>query len=112
MQLLQSLDYYFDEDRIDPGWHTHVEGDDSVLTIAVEPPTATVFVEMLNEGADDVWRPVVAHVVGEGEYLLPRAAPDDEVWRIPPGSLVRCEVRGDDLYALAGRPWRSGSTEL
>ena len=105
MDLGQSLEAYFDEDRIDPGWHTHIEGEDpSVLTIAIEPPTATVYVELLDEGVSPVWRPVTAHIIEDGEYLLPPSAPSDEHWKFAPSSVVRCEVRDGDLYATEGRP--------
>jgi hypothetical protein len=35
--LKLSLDYYFDEDEIDPGWHMHIGSDSEQLTIAIEP---------------------------------------------------------------------------
>jgi hypothetical protein len=104
VDLLLSLTLYFDEERIDPGWHTHIEGDGSALNIVIEPPTKTVYVELLDEGLDDVWRPVAAAVVGEGDYVLPPSAPADEVWAISPGSRVRCETRDGDLYAVEARP--------
>jgi hypothetical protein len=100
--LLRSLSFYFDEEGIDPGWHTHIEGTGSALTIAIEPPTETVYVELVDEGID-VWRPVTAAVVGNGDYVLPPSAPADEVWAISPGSQVRCEARGGDLYAVEAK---------
>ena len=103
MDLLQALAFYFDEERIDPGWHTHIEGPGSKLTIAIEPPTETVYVELLDEGVDDVWRPVTAAAVGNDDYVLPPIAPAGETWAISPGSRVCCEARGGDLYAVEAR---------
>jgi hypothetical protein len=54
--------------------------------------TRTIFVELLDEGVD-VWRPVEATVVGDGTFRLPECVPAEEVWKFPPGSLVRCEPR-------------------
>ncbi len=53
--------------------------------------TQTIYVELLDEGVD-VWRPVQAAPVA-GTLRLPDQAPSDEVWRFPPGSLVRCEPK-------------------
>ncbi len=54
-----------------------------------------IYVALLDEGTD-VWRPVPAHPVGDGIYILLR--PDDydaedERWEFPPGSVVKCEQR-------------------
>lgn len=52
----------------------------------------TVYVELLEEGVE-VWRPVEADVEAGAVFRLPRAAPANERWRLPPGSRVRCEWR-------------------
>ena len=52
----------------------------------------TVYVELLDEGVE-VWRPVEADVETGPVFRLPRTAPADERWRLPPGSRVRCEWR-------------------
>lgn len=63
----------------------------------------TVYVELMDEGVD-VWRPVEATVEADGTFRLPDEAPDDEVWRFAPGSVVRCEPRalseGEALVAV------------
>ena len=59
----------------------------------------TIYVELLDEGVE-VWRPVEGEAIESGLYRLPSEPPADEVWAFPPGSIVRCERRGDDLYAV------------
>jgi|SRR5664280_2024627 len=59
----------------------------------------TMFVELLDEGAD-VWRPVSALVLPDGLHRLPLAAPDEERWAFAPGTVVRCERRGMGLLAV------------
>jgi hypothetical protein len=100
MGLLQSLSFYFEENPIDPGWHTHIEGTDCSLAIAIEPPTASIYIELMDEGVSPVWRPVTAHVIDQGEYILPPTAPEGESWAFPPGSVVRCDARDDRLFAV------------
>ena len=68
-----------------------------------KPPAATngdtvVYVELVDEGVD-VQRPVLAKPEGDG-YRLPDHAPNGEQWSVAPGSLVRCEQRGDLLLAI------------
>jgi len=58
-----------------------------------------VNVELLDEGVQ-VWRPVVAEVVAGGLHHLTPEAPGGEFWAFPPGSVVRCERRGTELYAV------------
>lgn len=57
-------------------------------------PTETLYVALLNHGAD-AWRPVVAARRGDGvfEILSRNDDPEDEVWEFSTGSLVRCESR-------------------
>ena len=62
-------------------------------------PNEVVYVELLDEGVE-VWRPVRAQELQGGLYLLAATAPEDEAWACPPGSRVRCERRGIDLYAV------------
>lgn len=57
-----------------------------------------VNVELLDEGVQ-VWRPVVAEVVAGGLHRLTPGR-GGEVWAFPPGSVVRCERRGTELYAV------------
>ncbi len=51
--------------------------------------TATVFVELLNEGTQ-VWRPVAAEQFGENLYRLLEGPPQDgdEEWAFPANSVV------------------------
>jgi hypothetical protein len=63
--------------------------------------TATVYVELLDEGVP-VWRPVQAEELGDGRYrLLPTDDydPEIETWAFLPGSIVRCE-KGRYLMAV------------
>jgi len=61
----------------------------------------TIYVGLIDEGVD-VWRPVEATADVDGTFRLPDHTP--EVWRFPPGSVVRCELRelagGDALVAV------------
>ena len=50
----------------------------------------TIYVELLGEKVD-VWAPVQAEVQPDGTFHLPDHAPEDQTWRFPPGSRVRCE---------------------
>lgn len=63
----------------------------------------TVYVELLDEGAD-VWRPVLAEEVRPGCFLLQRAVPEEEQGAFQPGALVERELLkssgGNSLVAL------------
>jgi hypothetical protein len=65
-----------------------------------------IYVELVDEGVD-VWRPVEALAEGDG-FRLPDHPPDGEVWKFPPGSLVRAEKReladGEALVAVETIP--------
>lgn len=54
----------------------------------------TIYVELLDEGTP-TWRPVEAERVADGLYRIVSENPDpeDEHWRYPSGSLVRCEQK-------------------
>jgi hypothetical protein len=52
----------------------------------------TIYVELLDEGVE-VSRPDLAEKQTDGSFLLPRQAPEGEVWRFSPGSQVRCAAR-------------------
>jgi hypothetical protein len=54
--------------------------------------TQTIYVELLDEGVD-VWRPVEATAGGDDTFRLPDEAPEGELWRFPPGSVVRCQQK-------------------
>ena len=54
--------------------------------------TATVYVELLNEGTR-CWRPVQAEHMGDSRYLLTGEQPDDESWSFSVGDIVRCEFQ-------------------
>jgi hypothetical protein len=70
-----------------------------MLIIASDPKhggcMTTVYIRLLHENVD-VWRPVEATPLGTALYLLPEAAPPDEVWAFTPGSVVRCTERDLD----------------
>jgi hypothetical protein len=69
----------------------------------------TVYMPLEEEGTP-VWRPVAARPVGGDVFeLADQAVPEEEIWRFPPGSRVRCERRvfasgeqGLAVVALAG----------
>lgn len=57
--------------------------------------TTTVYVRLLDEGIEDVFRPTKARIQPDGYYkLLPTQGydPEDEHWEFLPGQLVRCET--------------------
>ena len=54
--------------------------------------TATVYVELLDEGVR-AWRPVEAEPLDGDRYRLIGERPDDEVWPFTTGDVVRCEMR-------------------
>jgi len=58
-----------------------------------------ILVELLDEGVQ-VWRPVAAEALSDGMYRLPPVTPEGEHWVFPPGTVVRCERRGNDLIAV------------
>lgn len=51
----------------------------------------TIYMPLLEEGTE-VWRPVEAEPLESGLYLVMGPVPDDEIWRFPPGTVVRCEL--------------------
>lgn len=55
---------------------------------------STIYMELLDEGTP-TWRPVEVERVAIGVYRIVSENPDpqDEHWRFPCGSLVRCEQR-------------------
>lgn len=56
---------------------------------------ATIFVRLLDEGVD-VWRPVPATALGNGQYRLLQTDdydPETENWEFLPGVTVTCELR-------------------
>lgn len=63
--------------------------------------SATVFVRLLDEGAD-VWRPVMAERLGETTYRLAAdPAPEDERWIFQPGDIVVVEQRRGEGELIA-----------
>lgn len=49
----------------------------------------------------DVWRSVGAQLLAGDQFEIIGPMPDDEAWRYPPGSIVRCEMQQrDDGEAL------------
>jgi hypothetical protein len=63
--------------------------------------TTTVYVALLDEGAD-VWRSVQTEHVGGDLYRLTGEQPDDEAWPFAAGDVVRCKER--TLSGDWGRP--------
>jgi hypothetical protein len=57
-------------------------------------------VPLADEGVD-VWAPVMAEAEGGGVFRLPTDAPPDEAWVFAPGSRVRVERRGPDLFVVS-----------
>jgi hypothetical protein len=49
-----------------------------------------IYVALLNEGID-VWRPVSAKALGDGEFQIIGNVPSDEEWQFAPGTRVRCK---------------------
>ncbi len=51
----------------------------------------TIYVQLLNEGIDDVWRPVKAiHERDDIYRIVSVNSRDDETWEYQTGSLVHC----------------------
>lgn len=78
-------------------WYTEVMRDAPGIAVDSDShsPRTTVYVMLVDEGVD-VWRPVQATDVGDGQYrLLPMDddVPKDETWEFPPGATVECEPR-------------------
>lgn len=65
---------------------------------------AVIYIELIDEGVSPVWRPVDAEPVSGNCYRLSLVALADEEWAYPPGSVVRCEQGGEDLYAVERVP--------
>ena len=51
-----------------------------------------IFIPLLNEGTD-CWRPIEAEQVGSDTYRIVGAKPEDELWPVAAGEVVRCERR-------------------
>jgi hypothetical protein len=66
---------------------------------SIVPETEVIYVQLLDEGVD-VWRPVDAEVLANGNHRLPDTAPEDEKWAFQSGSIVRCERQSDGLIAV------------
>jgi hypothetical protein len=67
----------------------------------------TVYVMLVDEGVD-VWRPVPATNLGNGQYQLLAPDdydPDDESWEFPPGTTVEChpQMLSDGVVLVATR---------
>jgi hypothetical protein len=52
----------------------------------------TIYMPLLDEGVE-VWAPVAAEPLGEGQYRILGPVPDDQEWRFSPGEIVRVELR-------------------
>lgn len=65
--------------------------------------TEEILVELADEGVE-VWAPVQAKRLPDGQYLLPPTSPEDETWAFAPGSVVRCERRAMGLVAIEAVP--------
>jgi hypothetical protein len=65
---------------------------------------AGVLMPLEDEGTN-VWRPVQAQLLSEDRFEIIGPMPDDEAWRYPPGSIVRCEAQqrenGEALVIVA-----------
>lgn len=59
---------------------------------AFEKSEVTIYMPFLNEGTD-VWRPVQAERVANGQYRIVGNMPADESWTFAPGSVVICESK-------------------
>lgn len=59
--------------------------------------TKTIYIPLLDEGTD-VMRPAHGVQVGDNLYRVlatPNYDPEDERWKFPPGSIVRC-IEGEN----------------
>ena len=65
-----------------------------------------IYVPLVDEGVD-VWRPVIAEVVGDQTFRIvgENISPDDEHWAFATGEVVRCEVTGSRMGRRALWPW-------
>ena len=52
----------------------------------------TIYMPLEGEGTD-VWVPVEAHDLGAGRFRVRGSMPADQLWRFPPGTLVRTRHR-------------------
>lgn len=78
-------------------WYTESMRDASVIEADSKSHSdlTTVYVMLVDESVD-VWRPVPAAEIGNGQYkLFPSDGydPKDETWEFPPGATVECEPR-------------------
>jgi hypothetical protein len=55
-----------------------------------EMSDVTIYMPLQLEGTD-VWRPVQATCIAEGQYRIVGHVPAHESWTFQPGSVVRCE---------------------
>jgi hypothetical protein len=55
-----------------------------------EKSDVTIYMPLQSEGTD-VWRPVQATRIADGQYRIVERIPADETWTFQPGSVVRCE---------------------
>jgi hypothetical protein len=64
----------------------------------------TIHVALADEGTA-VWRPVPALVLTSDTFLVLGEPPNEESWRFPPGTIVRCEQRhfADGTSGLAAK---------
>jgi hypothetical protein len=53
--------------------------------------TQTIYMYRPDE-AVDVWRPVQAESLGDGHYRVLGPVPEDEIWAITPGLIVRAQI--------------------
>jgi hypothetical protein len=64
----------------------------------------TIYMPLLNEGTD-VWRPIQAEDLGDGDYPVFGPVPECGEWEFSPGSIVRVEMKrlseGDAFVAVA-----------
>lgn len=65
------------------------------MIASVNGATSVVYVRLLDEGVDWIFRPVPAtRTIGEAFLLDPTfEVPDDETWEFLPGAVVICESR-------------------
>ena len=69
-----------------------------------------IYVALLNEGVDGVWRPVQAEKISENVYRISSENEydrEDETWEFSPGTVVICEYRklysGEKLVAVSAK---------
>jgi len=64
-----------------------------------------ILIPIEKDGAE-LWSAVQSELLANGHFEVIGPMPDDEIWRYPPGTIVRCEVQqresGDTLVAVSG----------